>query len=42
MFSGLLDTVDYQLTMDDLKQYYESFASGSNITYNKNTLAEHS
>ena len=42
MFSGLLDTVDYQLTMDDLKQYYESFTSSSNITYNNNTPAEHS
>ncbi len=41
MFSGLLDTVDYQLTMDDLQQYYVSFTSGSNITYNHDTPAEH-
>jgi Esterase PHB depolymerase len=41
MFSGLLDTVDYQLTMDDLKQYYGSFTSSSNITYNNDTPAEH-
>lgn len=42
MFSGLLDTVDYQLTMDDLKQYYSSFTSSSYITYNNSTPAEHS
>jgi hypothetical protein len=41
MFSGSLDTVDYQLTMDDLEQYYESFTSGKSITYNNNTPAEH-
>jgi predicted esterase len=42
MFSGTLDTVDYQATMDDLYQYYQSFTSTSNITYNNDTPAEHS
>jgi len=42
MFSGLLDTVDYQATMDDLQTYYKSFTSSSNVTFNNNTLAEHS
>jgi hypothetical protein len=42
MFSGLLDTVDYQETMDDLRVYYESFTSSSKITYNNTTPAEHS
>ena len=42
MFSGLLDTVDYQATMDDLKQYYESFTTSHMITYNNYTPAEHS
>lgn len=42
MFSGTLDTVNYQATMDDLYQYYQSFTSVSNITYNNYTPAEHS
>jgi poly(3-hydroxybutyrate) depolymerase len=42
MFSGTLDTVDYQATMNDLYQYYQSFTSASNITYNNGTPAAHS
>jgi poly(3-hydroxybutyrate) depolymerase len=42
MFSGLLDTVDYQETMDDLRLYYESFTNSGKITYNNSTPAEHS
>ncbi len=42
MFSGTLDTVVYQQTMNDLKQYLQSFISSSNITYNNTTAAEHS
>ncbi|MBE1162216.1 extracellular catalytic domain type 2 short-chain-length polyhydroxyalkanoate depolymerase [Dyella acidiphila] len=42
MFSGTLDTVDYQATMDDLDQYYQSFTTASHITYNNTTPAEHS
>jgi poly(3-hydroxybutyrate) depolymerase len=42
MFSGALDSVDHQLTMDDLYTYYESFTTKGKITYNKNTDAEHS
>ena len=41
MFSGLLDTVDYQPTMDKLEQYYERFTTKKNITYNNYTFAEH-
>lgn len=41
MFSGLLDTVDYQLTMDDLRNYYLSFTTSGHITYNNTTPAEH-
>jgi poly(3-hydroxybutyrate) depolymerase len=42
MFSGTLDTVVYQQTMNDLKQYLQSFTASSNITYNTTTPAEHS
>jgi poly(3-hydroxybutyrate) depolymerase len=42
MFSGVLDTVDFQPTMDDLKQYYAAFTNSSEITYNRTTPAEHS
>lgn len=42
MFSGTLDTVVYQQTMNDLRQYWLSFTAGSNITYNSTTPAEHS
>jgi poly(3-hydroxybutyrate) depolymerase len=41
MFSGTLDTVVYQQTMNDLQQYWLSFTSASNITYNNTTPAEH-
>jgi poly(3-hydroxybutyrate) depolymerase len=41
MFSGTLDTVVYQQTMNDLQQYWLSFTSASNITYNSTTPAEH-
>lgn len=41
MFSGTLDTVNYQATMTDLYQYYRSFTSTANIDYNKTTPAEH-
>jgi hypothetical protein len=41
MFSGTLDTVDAQKTMDDLQQYYESFTASGNIVYNNTTAAEH-
>lgn len=40
MFSGTLDTVVYQQTMNDLQQYLQSFTA--NITYNNSTPAEHS
>ena len=42
MFSGTLDTVVYQQTMNDLKQFYQSFTAAGNITYNNTTPAEHS
>jgi poly(3-hydroxybutyrate) depolymerase len=42
MFSGLLDTVDQQPTMDDLFRYYQSFTATGRITYNNFTEAEHS
>jgi poly(3-hydroxybutyrate) depolymerase len=42
MFSGTLDTVNYQATMNDLYQYYQSFTSIGEITYNNYTAAEHS
>jgi poly(3-hydroxybutyrate) depolymerase len=42
MFSGTLDTVVYQQTMNDLKQYLQSFMASANITYNNTTPAEHS
>lgn len=41
MFSGTLDTVNYQATMDDLYQYYRSFTSAADITYDNTTPAEH-
>ncbi|GLQ88354.1 extracellular catalytic domain type 2 short-chain-length polyhydroxyalkanoate depolymerase [Dyella flagellata] len=41
MFSGMLDTVNYQAAMDDLYSYYQSFTSTANITYNNYTAAEH-
>ena len=41
MFSGTLDNVNYQQTMDDLYSYYRSFTSAANITYNNYTAAEH-
>ncbi len=42
MFSGVLDTVVQQPTMNALHQYYQSFTSNSHITYNNFTGAEHS
>lgn len=42
LFSGTLDTVVYQQTMNDLQQYLLSFTSSANITYNNSTPAEHS
>lgn len=42
MFSGLLDTVVQQPTMNDLHAYYQSFTNNSHITYNNSTKAEHS
>lgn len=42
MFSGLLDTVDHQPTMDALFRYYQSFTSSQHITYNNFTEAQHS
>lgn len=41
MFSGMLDTVNYQATMDALYDYYGSFTSTDNIRYNDYTAAEH-
>jgi hypothetical protein len=41
MFSGTLDTVVYQQSMNNLLQYYENFTSSSNINYNNHTGAEH-
>ena len=41
MFSGTLDTVNYQGTMDDLYSYYKSFTATANIVYNDTTAAEH-
>ena len=41
MFSGTEDTVVYQQTMNDLKQYLQSFTPSVNITYNNSTPAEH-
>lgn len=41
MFSGMLDTVNYQATMDALYDYYGSFTSTGNISYNDYTAAEH-
>ncbi len=41
MFSGLLDTVVQQPTMNDLHQYYLSFTTSSHINYNNFTEAEH-
>jgi poly(3-hydroxybutyrate) depolymerase len=42
MFSGVLDTVVQQPTMNALHQYYLSFTSSSQINYNNFTGAEHS
>jgi len=42
MFSGLLDTVVEQPTMNALLEYYQSFTSDSHINYNNFTSAEHS
>jgi poly(3-hydroxybutyrate) depolymerase len=42
MFSGLLDTVVQQPTMNALHQYYLNFTSSSRINYNNSTSAEHS
>jgi poly(3-hydroxybutyrate) depolymerase len=42
MFSGLLDTVVEQPTMNALHLYYQSFTSNSEINYNNFTSAEHS
>jgi poly(3-hydroxybutyrate) depolymerase len=42
MFSGLLDNVVEQPTMNALHQYYLSFTSNSLINYNNFTSAEHS
>jgi poly(3-hydroxybutyrate) depolymerase len=41
MFSGVFDTVVQQPSMNDLHQYYQSFTSNSNITYNNFTGAQH-
>ncbi len=41
LFSGTLDSVVYQQTMNDLKTYLQSFTASSNITYNNSTPAEH-
>ena len=41
LFSGTLDTVNYQATMDDLYRYYQSFTTTGNISYNNGTAAEH-
>jgi len=42
LFSGTLDTIVYQQTANDLREYLLSFTSSSNITYNNSTPAEHS
>lgn len=42
MFSGTLDTIVQQPTMNDLHEYYQSFTNDNFITYNDFTPAEHS
>jgi len=42
MFSGRLDWVVRQLTMDDLYAYYQNFTDSSYITYNNTSETEHS
>jgi poly(3-hydroxybutyrate) depolymerase len=41
MFSGTEDTTVHQAVMNALSQYYLSYTTSGNITYNNNTPAEH-
>lgn len=41
MFSGTNDTTVHQAVMDALKQYYLSYTSPTNVTYNNSTAAAH-